>query len=162
MAPTRGCLPWRPTASTPCGGTAASELAADGVTWHPGNGRLVIGTWPDGGDDAQVLERGAGTAWDVRWAPDGKVVAVWIAGRDTGDTGRLSLYALDPETGRANLEAPLLENELAFGGFSLEKGRLVYTAPDADGAPTVWVFGWDGDIVGKVELPGEAGGTVVR
>jgi hypothetical protein len=24
------------------------------------------------------------------------------------------------------------------------------------------VFGWDGDDVGKVELTGEAGGTVVR
>ena len=27
---------------------------------------------------------------------------------------------------------------------------------------TMWVFGWDGDTYGKVELPGEAGGTVVR
>ena len=64
--------------------------------------------------------------------------------------------------GEPTLTTPLLENERAFAGFSLEAGRLVYTAPAADGAPTVWVFGWDGDDVGKVELTGEAGGTVVR
>ncbi len=138
------------------------RLATDGVTWVPGEGRLVIGAWPDRADDAQVLDRGAGTAWDVHWAPDGKVVAVWIAGSDAGDAGRLSVYALDEATGRVNLQAPLLDSQRAFAGFSLEEGRLVYTAPGADGAPTVWVFGWDGDIVGKVEIPGEAGGTVVR
>ncbi len=138
------------------------RLAADGVTWDPGKGRLVIGSWPDGGDDAQVLERGAGSEWDVRWAPGGKVVAVWMAGKDARAAGRLSLYALDPETGRANLDEPLLENERAFAGFSLETGRLAYTAPGDDGEPAMWVFGWDGDITGKVELPGEAGGTVVR
>ena len=109
------------------------RLAADGVTWVPGNGRLLIGAWPDGANDAQVLDRGAGKAWDVRWAPDGTAVAVWIAAEDAGDAGRLSLYALDPETGRANLDKPLLENERAFGGFSLETGRLAYTAPGADG-----------------------------
>ena len=138
------------------------RLAADGVTWVPGNGRLVIGSWPDGADDAQVLERGTETAWDVHWAPDGRVVAVWMAGKDARDAGRLSLYALDPETGRANLDKPLLPDERAFAGFSLENGRLVYSAPGADGDPTMWVFGWEGDTVGKVELPGEAGGTVVR
>ena len=137
-------------------------LADDGVTWVPGKGRLVIGSWPGGADEAQVLERGTGTAWDVRWAPDGRVVAVWMAGKDARDAGRLSLYALDPETGRANLDNPLLSDERAFAGFSLENGRLVYSAPGADGDPTMWVFGWDGDTVGKVELPGEAGGTVVR
>ena len=63
------------------------RLAADGVTWVPGKGRLVIGSWPDGADDAQVLERGTGTAWDVHWAPDGRVVAVWIAGKDARDAG---------------------------------------------------------------------------
>ena len=138
------------------------RLAADGVTWVPGNGRLVIGSWPDGADDAQVLERDTETAWDIHWAPDGRFVAVWMAGKDARDAGRLSLYALDPETGRVNLDQPLLSDERAFPGFSLENGRLVYAAPGADGDPTMWVFGWEGDTVGKVELPGEAGGTVVR
>jgi hypothetical protein len=138
------------------------RLAADGVTWVPGKGRLVIGAWPNGGGDVQVLDRGAATAWDVRWAPDGTAVAVWVSGEDASDAGRLSLYALDPETGQANLEKPLLEDERAFAGFSLETGRLAYTAPDVDGHRAMWVFGWDGDASGKVELPDEAGGTVVR
>jgi hypothetical protein len=142
--------------------TGSVRLAPDGVTWVPGEGRLVIGSWPDGADDAQVLELGAGTAWDVRWAPDGTAVATWIAGEEAGDAGRLSLYALDPESGRASLDTPLLENERAFAGFSLENGRLVYTAPGADGARPVWVFGWDGETRGKIQLQGEAGGTVVR
>ena len=138
------------------------RLAADGVTWVPGEGRLVIGSWPDGAVDAQVLERDPGTTWDVRWAPDGGYVAVWMAGKDARDAGRLSLYALDPETGRANLDEPLLPEEQAFAGFSLENGRLVYSVPGADGNPTMWVFGWEGHAVGKVELSGEGGGTVVR
>ena len=70
--------------------------AADGVTWVPGIGRLLIGAWPDGANDAQVLDRGAGKAWDVRWAPDGTAVAVWIAAENAGDAGRLSLYARGP------------------------------------------------------------------
>ena len=53
----------RPTASMPCGGTAASVSPPMGSTCNPGKGRLVIDSWPDGGDDAQVVERGAGTEW---------------------------------------------------------------------------------------------------
>ena len=113
------------------------KLAADGVTWVPGKGRLVLGAWPDGADDAQVLDRGAGTAWDVRWAPDGTVLAVW-----TGRRRRRRCRAPEPVRDRPGDRAgepgkPLLENEPAFAGFSLESGRLVYSAPGADGATTV-------------------------
>ncbi len=138
------------------------RLAADGVTWVPDEGSLVIGTWPDGVAGAQPVARGHVGDWEVLWAPDGAVVAVWIAGNGESGVGKLSLYAMDPETGRARLGQPLLQGEPAFGGFSLDNGHLAYGGPGGDGERTVWVLGWAGDRVGKVKLPGDVGATVIR
>jgi hypothetical protein len=137
------------------------RLAADGVTWVPDKGRLVIGAWPDGSAGAQPVAHGDVRDWEVHWAPDGMVVAVWIAGGDDG-LGSLSLYAVDPETGKARLGKPLLKDEPAFGGFSLDVGHVAYSAPGADGGPVVWVLGWAGDSVGKVKVPGDVGATVIH
>jgi hypothetical protein len=138
------------------------RLAEDGVTWVPDKGRLVIGSWPDGAAGAEPVAHGDVADWEVRWAPDGGVVAVWIAGHEDDGLGTLSLYAVDPETRRARLGHPLLRDEPAFGGFSLETGHLAYSGPGADGGPTVWVLGWAGDSVGKVKLSGDGGATVIH
>jgi hypothetical protein len=138
------------------------RLAADGVTWVPDRGRLVIGSWPGSADDAQVVGRGDITDWEVRWDPAGTAVALWTAAGGSDEAGRLSLYALDPDTGRARLASPLLRDERAFAGFSLETGRLAYAAPTDGGKRAVWILAWDGENLGKVKLPGEAGQTVVR
>jgi hypothetical protein len=137
------------------------ELAADGVSWTPSKGRLVIGPWPAGTGDVQVLERRAPASWQVRWAPDGSAVGVWTAD-DDGETGSLSLYAIDPDTGRASLSRPLLDDEAALAGFSLDARRLVYAAPDKGDQRAVWVFAWEGDSAGKVRLPGDTEITVIR
>ena len=50
-----------------------------------------------------------------------------------GDTGRLSLYAVDPATGRADLGSPMLEDEPALGAFTLDRSQLVWPAPGEEG-----------------------------
>lgn len=155
-----GADAWLPTVSPD--GTRAVwwdgtvTLDDDGVTWRPDEGRLVLGSWPGDAADAQVLARGI-RDWEVAWDPDGTAVVTW-----TGQgkrAGRLNVYSVDPATGRADLDAPLLEDESAYAGFAVEHGRVVFKAPGKGGEPTVWMVGWDGDEVGRVELPG---GTVIR
>ena len=138
------------------------RLKADGVTWVPDKGRLVIGSWPDGVAGAEPVARGDVGDWEALWAPDGTVVAVWIAGNGESGVGKLSLYAVDLETGRARLDQPLLHGEAAFGGFSLDNGHLAYGGPGGDGGRSVWVLGWAGDRVDKVKLSGTDGTTVIR
>lgn len=152
---------WMPTVS-PDGGRAAwwdgtVRLADDGVTWVPDEGRLVLGAWPGDPEKAQVLARDV-EGWQAAWDPDGTAIAVWTGRGERA--GRLTVYAVDPETGRARLSDPLLDGEAAFPGFAVERGRVVFRAPGTDGGkPAVWMVGWDGKDVGRVQLPG---GTVIR
>jgi hypothetical protein len=158
---------WLPVVS-PDGGHAAwwdgtVKLGDDGVTWVPDKGRLVLGAWPaEASADVQVLARGEVDAFEVRWSEDGSAVAAWTGGDGVKASGSITIYAVDRETGRAKLGAPILEDEPAYAGFSVEAGRLVYAAPGKDGKRAVWVFGWHGATVGKVRLAGDAGTTVVR
>ena len=137
------------------------EPDTDGTTWTPTKGRLLIGSWPPGSGEVQVLSRRAPAVWQVRWAPDGSAVAVWTAD-DQGERGALSLYAIDPDSGRINLSKPLLRDEPALAGFSLDGGRLVYASADQGDGHGVWVFAWEGDSSGRVRLPGNAEITVLR
>jgi hypothetical protein len=116
----------------------------------------VLGAWPEDPDKAQVLARDVAD-WEAAWDPDGTAIAVWTGRGDRA--GRLSVYAVDPQTGRARLSDPLLADEEALPGFAMQGGRVVFKAPGTDGGPVVWMVGWDGDDVGRVELPG---GTVIR
>ncbi len=162
-----GRAAWLPTVA-PAGDRAAwwdgsVRLAGDGVTLVPDKGRLVVGTWPDPAGEEQVLAKGSIADWQVRWAPDGSAVAVWTGGKRSSDTGVLDLYAVDPKTGRVLLDTPLLDGAAAFEGFSLDTGRLAWSNPGNGGDRTVHVLAWEGDtVLGGMELPGEAGATVVR
>jgi hypothetical protein len=140
------------------------KLADDGVTPVLGTGHLVLGAWPAGSssDKPQVLHAGSLTDWDVHWDSDGTVLGVWTTTKEAGAAGSLSLFAIDAATGRADLDHPLLDAAPAFAGFSLESGRLVWSAPADGGDTTVKVLAWSGDNRGSVELPTEQGTTVVH
>jgi hypothetical protein len=160
---------WRPTVG-PGRKTAAwwdgtMTRADDGVTWVPKNGSLILGAWPDGGGDPQVLAEGPISDWDVQWDESGSELAVWVArdGADGADgAGKLSLYSVDPATGRADLDHPHLDAVPAIGGFALEPGRLAWSAPDQGGDTSVEVLAWSGDTFGRVSLPTENGSTIVH
>ena len=156
---------WRP-AVAPDGRSAVwwdgdVKLAADGVSLVPAGGRLVLGPWGSGDGTRQVLAEGKVKDWEIRWAPDGSVLAVWLAGERARDPGSLSLYRIDGDTGRARLGKPMLEDEPAMDGFSLESGRLAFPVR-ADGKTVIRILAWAGDEMGWSELPAEAGTTVVR
>jgi hypothetical protein len=140
--------------------------SADGFSWVPGEGRLVLGRWP-GDSNPQVLATGPVADWQVRWDETGDVMALWVAD-GTGIAGRLSLYRVNGESGTVNLQKPLLADEPAYGGFALHDGNLAWSEPilGPDGTPsptaTVWVLAWSGDSVGRLPVPVEGGTTVVR
>ena len=52
----------------------------------------------------------------------------------------------------------MLEDAPALGGFTLEPGMLAWSAP-AEGQRTVQVLAWEGDTIGRAELPAEGGAT---
>jgi hypothetical protein len=134
----------------------------DGLAWTPDTGSLVLASWPDG-KVQQVLADGPLTDWDVRWDDEGTVVAVWVTDRGDRKPGRLSLYAVDPETGLADLDHPMLRDEPAFRGFDLDDDRLVWSAPREGGETGVEVAAWEGGtITGRATLPAGEGATVVR
>ena len=137
------------------------KRADDGITWVPDRGRLVLGTWPDGGD-SQVLADGAVTDWDVSWDKSGTKLAVWVSRGAPGKAGKLSLYKVDQETGRPDLAHPPLDGAPAYAGFALEPGRLAWSSPDDGGDTSVVVLGWSGNTFGRVNIPAEDGATVLR
>jgi hypothetical protein len=157
---------WRPTVG-PGRKTAAwwdgtMTKADDGVTWVPKNGSLILGAWPDGGGDPQVLAEGPISDWDVQWDESGSELAVWVARDGADGAGKLSLYSVDPATGRADLDHPHLDAVPAIGGFALEPGRLAWSAPDQGGDTSVEVLAWSGNTFGRVSLPTENGSTIVH
>ena len=74
----------------------------------------------------------------------------------------LSLYAIDPVTGAANLSAPLLSDAPAYDGFSLLAGRLTWSVPTTTGTSVLDVLAWSGTSIGQIELSVEQGTTLIR
>ena len=162
----------------------------DGFGWDPVSGRLVLGGWPtaaaalasggaatpaataspnsgasplpNGAFDLQTLAQAPIREWQVRWDPAGVAMAVWITSGAVGAPGLLSLYAIDPVTGAANLTTPMLSSVPAYDGFSLVEGRLTYSAPDSTGGSTIEVLAWVGTSMGQLELRVGDGTTIVR
>ena len=159
---------WLPAVSP--SGTAAGwwsgtvKLAADGVSWVPDQGRLVVGPWPSTADPAaapQVLAKGPLDAWQVRWDDTGAVVAAWVA-QGGGPNGRLSLYRVDEVTGAPDVASPMLDGAPAEPDFSLRAGRVAWTPPQHGPRQTVEVLAWSGKTVyPPMELPTDGSGTVV-
>jgi hypothetical protein len=61
-----------------------------------------------------------------------------------------------------DLAHPMLDGAPAYAGYSLQPGRLAWSAPAEAGDTTVQVLAWSGTSVGRLELPTEDGVTVVR
>jgi hypothetical protein len=157
---------WLPTLSPD--GTRATwwdgnvTLADDGVTWVPGDGNLVVGSWSDTTADVQALSDGKIGDWQVRWDAAGTALAAWIAAKPDDEAGKLSLYRLDNATGSADLTKPLLADEPALSAFTLDNGVLAWSAPGKSQGHTVQVLAWKGDRVDRGEVPAESGATLVR
>lgn len=152
-----------PTGSVAVWWSGTVKLAADGVSWVPDEGRLVLGSWPtaDGGASAQALAKGQLGAWQARWDDTGTVIAVWTAASATGHDGKLSLYSVDPTTGAADLANPMLDSVPAGSDFSLRAGRLVWTTPSQGGAQVGEILAWSGKtVIGRLEFATD-GSTVV-
>ena len=166
-------LVWRP-AVDPSGRLAvywAGTLEADGARWATKDGRLVIGRWSDDGDttagvaptpltgdqarerDETTIARGPLAEWEARWDKSGTRLAVWIADGDDPAIGRLSLYVVDPFSGKIDLANPPLSDEPAQAGFSIADGRLAWASPtgNAGKAGKVKILAWTDAGFGKVE-----------
>jgi hypothetical protein len=161
-----GSSMWRPTVS-PDGRVAAwwdgtVKPVDDGRVWAPDKGRLVLGPWPDGGTDVQVLADGPVGDWEVRWDQDSSVIAVWVSDGGSDDVGQLSLYPVDRATGLADLKNPVLDSTPAYDSISLRPGHLAWSAPDAGGDTRVNVLAWQGSTLGRLQLSTIPGASVVR
>ncbi len=168
---------FRPTVS-PTGRNAvwwqgAIQPGPDGLGWEPRSGRLLLGRWqqpgakpsddpgPDAGPD--VLASGSVPDWDARWDETGTRLAVWIADRDDPSVGKLSLYGIDPSTGRIDKDNVLLDDAAAAPGFAIGSGRLVWAVKQKDGKTRVEVLAWSSEGVGRAELDsGDVPLVVVR
>jgi hypothetical protein len=160
-----------PTRSKAIGWTGSIERSEDGTTWTPRDGRLELRAWPAAGhelngqghgqaqgddDDAIVTDHPA--AFDIRWDETGEWVAVWVAEATDDAMGRLTLYRVDPQTGRLRLLDDAPDGAAALPGFSIGEGRLAWASPpgqEGEGS-RIRIVAWSGDGVGSVEsAPGE-------
>ncbi|HEY3336484.1 MAG TPA: hypothetical protein VGK16_14720 [Candidatus Limnocylindrales bacterium] len=157
---------WRPAvgpdATTGVWWEGTVARTANGLGWTPAEGRLVLEPWPAGDDEPQVLATTGLTDWQAEWDAKGRLLAVWTSTAAPGKPGVLSLYAVDPKTGRADLANPKLDRAPAYAGFSIRKGRLTWSAPADGGDRTVQVLAWKGDTFGRLEILAGDGTTVVR
>jgi hypothetical protein len=151
----------------------AIEVGPDGFSWQPRSGRLLLGAWTDPGagatdgsggapEEVDVLASGPVPDWDVRWDETGTRLAIWIADREDPSTGKLSLYGIDPATGRIDRANVLLDKVEAAPGFSVGEGRLVWAQDLPSGKTRVEVLAWAGTDVGQVELTPEESLVIVR
>jgi hypothetical protein len=157
---------WRPVVD-PTGRWVAywtGELVsdADGLTFIPSQGRLVIDRWAvvrDPGpasslDPQPLLDLGDAPIrdWEVRWDPTGRYLGVWVADPLAPAIGRLSLLAIDRSTGRVDSEPKqLLSDAPALAGFAIRDGRIVWATPpgqDGEGSRLL-VLAWKGPDAGR-------------
>lgn len=166
-----GLRAWRPVVD-PTGTRAVfwdgTMRAGSNGAWLPDEGRLVLadvdleaagGPAASSADGETILE-GPIADWDARWDETGTRLAVWVANPDDPTVGRLSLFVVDPESGRIDLEATPLADEPALAGFSIGGDRLAWVRPDEAGDEArVRILAWNGGEFGQVES--SPGGVVV-
>lgn len=172
---------WRP-AIDPSGSRAVAWIGtiafdAANQTWRPAEGRLELIAWPPvdpaapetspdpaTGQPVQVVADGPAWELDVRWDETSEWLAVWVADSIDSEIGRLTLFRIDPATGRLDQPADAPTEEPALAGFSIGDGRLAWVGPsgeDGEGS-YVHVAAWVGRDVGTAEsVPGQ-GIVVVR
>jgi hypothetical protein len=106
---------------------------------------------PSFGGSVETLETGSIVDWDARWDETGTHLAVWIADPAEHTFGHLSLYVVDPTTGRLVADDHAIKRALALPGFSIGKGRLAYaTPPGQDGkGSSVHIQAWTDSAIGE-------------
>jgi hypothetical protein len=123
--------------------------------WEAGQGDLYFDSWsnvdllagkfgesaipasssPTAGAAGQVLPvtptAGSVQRWVVRWDAVGRYVAIWV-GDPSGESGRVSLFGVDPATGR--LDPTVLISAEARSNVAFdESSNLLYTSPSKGG-----------------------------
>jgi hypothetical protein len=126
-------------------------------TLTPLNGRLVVADWQalvgPGEVTGTPLPGSAGlagvAAWDVRWDPSGRHLAVWIADATDPSVGKLSLFAVNAD---GSVGRPLLEDIAALPGLSLASDRLAWASPPGQNGQgsTLSVYVWSEDGAGSL------------
>jgi hypothetical protein len=146
-----------PGASSPSP-RATGRASASPSASPAGSPSRVPGAAPSGSTDPsgrpdQIIEAGRIADWEARWDPSGTRLAVWVADEADPTIGRLSLYVVDPETGRFDQSERLLRDQPALAGFALADGLLAWaTPPGQDGEGSrIQVLAWSGDAVGSAE-----------
>ena len=126
-------------------------------TLTPTNGRLVVADWQAlvgaGEVTATPLPGSAGlagvAAWDVRWDPSGRHLAVWIADATDPSTGQLSLFAVNAD---GSVGDTLLADIAALPGLSLASDRLAWASPPGQNGQgsTLSVYVWSENGAGSL------------
>ncbi|HVL54253.1 MAG TPA: hypothetical protein VM344_08305, partial [Vitreimonas sp.] len=109
-------------------------------------------------DEIKVLFDGPIPAWQARWEADGTHLGLWIADEEDPTIGRLTLYAVNPVTGRLDADDPALPAQWARPGFEIGDDYLAWATRDGqDGKGSlIKVVAWTEDGLGQVETkPGE-------
>lgn len=134
--------------ASPVAETPAVTAAAPSATDSPTPSASVSATRAPAIQPVQ-LASGSVRDWDARWDETGTHLAVWIATEGDPRIGDLTLYGVDPATGKA----VTLKRVAALAGFSIGKGRLAWATPKGqDGQGNrVQVVAWTRDSVGSVE-----------
>lgn len=157
---------WRPVVA-PSGRLAVAWTGSlspieDGRRWIPVEGRLELRPWPASDlvepSDVQVVTDGPLAGFDVRWDETGEWFAVWVKDEGRATVGRLSLFRVDPESGRLSQPDGAPAEATALAGFSIGHGRLAWATPPAgDGeGGRIQVVAWRAETVGSLETaPGE-------
>ena len=126
-------------------------------TLTPTNGRLVVADWQalvgPGEVTATPLPGSAGlvgvAAWEVRWDPSGRHLAVWIADPADPSIGQLSLFAVNAD---GSVGDTLLADIAALPGLSLASDRLAWASPPGQNGQgsTLSVYVWSEDGSGSL------------
>jgi hypothetical protein len=141
------------SATAPIAPEASASAASSAGATDQGAGSGSAGQSPSPSASAAVeavsLASGRLTDWDARWDETGTHLAVWIATDTASRIGDLTLYSVEPGTGRIKS----LHRVAALAGFSIGKGRLAWATPrgqDGQGS-RLQVVAWKNDAVGSIE-----------
>lgn len=160
---------WRPAVS-PNGRWALGwdgTVANDGVTILAQEGQLVLERWDRPGEgegrEPQVVVDGPVGDWDARWDETGERLALWVADPSDPSIGKLSLYEVNPSSGRILLDEPLLAGESALPGFAIGNGRLAWATPPGENGESsrVEVLAWTTDGAGQGVTEAGTGDKIV-
>ena len=113
--------------SAPTGPPSASPSVTDAV---PTDTPAVTAAPPP--SIPQVLPVAAApgmvSTWSVVWDASGSHVAIWVGDPGSARIGRLSLFAIDPASGRVKTNEPLMAADKVLASLTFDAGRLIYTS----------------------------------